>query len=497
MYKPLLFFLAVLLLTAIAYRPMEGFQNLMGINVTTSNLGTPPEMYTRSDIQKKLPVAEQGIGNIDPSPAPPSDLPSAPAGLQSKETPNPYRNPTLEPAKYIRLVAVKEDLQAFFGFQAESLRNKSDPSIQIPLTRARADLSELIDVQSVIERNPGLQSRINNKQLDDMKSNLNYLRETLNKISIDGSEGFQNYGRSISKYEEPASLKELQAFQIKVVVEIQRLGVSGTSDPLTVSRINTLTKIKNDIDDVIEKIQTGVYSRESVPVLKSDIDKSLPVLGDQNKPLPRALKNLNLPPAISSLFPGGMSPKDSEQAIQINNVLKGYMKNLFENSSWGFNFQYNSPIKHHICVNSNPNCTLKKQCSICSKIPKGLPGVLKNNCNVKGYTKSSSNGKVIRYKTNNMCTKGLPGSSEFRIFPEPKGSGMDWKKRSTEIIEQIKKRKMNPLQFGALHNNAKVSKEFSWKGYTRMLCTRLNSTADPGFAVTVGCPPEEWKGWKE
>jgi hypothetical protein len=96
-----------------------------------------------------------------------------------------------------------------------------------------------------------------------------------------------------------------------------------------------------------------------------------------------------------------------------------------------------------------------------------------------------------------MCTKGLPGSSEFRIFPEPKGSGMDWKKRSTEIIEQIKKRKMNPLQFGALHNNAKVSKEFSWKGYTRMLCTRLNSTADPGFAVTVGCPPEEWKGWKE
>ncbi len=72
---------------------------------------------------------------------------------------------------------MKEDLQAFFGFEAPALEAISDPALQIPLTRARADLSELVDVQSVIERNPGLPSRINNKQLNDIAANLRYLRD--------------------------------------------------------------------------------------------------------------------------------------------------------------------------------------------------------------------------------------------------------------------------------------------------------------------------------
>jgi len=605
MQKALLFFLALIVLLAIAYKPVEGFQNLMGARQTHCNLGTPPEMNSRlSSNQSNLPVAEQGVGNIEPSPAPPSDLPSAPTGFHAKETPNPYRNPTLEPAKYIRLVAVKEDLQAFFGFQVDSLTNKSDPSIQMPLTRARADLSELIDIQSVIERNPGLQSRINNKQLDDMKSNLNYLRKIINDTTLDvvnNSEGFKNYklkrssrnkkksrsrsrslggsrnkkksrsrsrslggsrnkkksrspsgsrnkkksrspsgsrnkkksrspsgsrnkkmsrspsgsrnkkmsrspsgsrsgsrSKSYSKgrfdNEEPATLKELQAFQIKVVVEIQRLSASGTSDPLILSRISTLTNIKNDVDDVIHKIETKVYTSKTVPIMKSDIEKSLPVLGDQTKPLPTVLKKLNLPPAISSLFPNGMSPKDSEQSVQINNIVKGYMKNLFEGASWGFNFQYDNPNAKHSRGSSRSN------------IPTGLPGV-KAKMHHSGQTNNGCQRKECQYKKkcdghhgghHNKQTQGLLGSStEFRTLREPKAGGLDWKKRSKEIIQQIKKRGLNPLQYGAISQDAIVSNDFSWRGYTRMLCMRLNATTDPGLAVTVGCPPEEWKGWKE
>ena len=191
MQKALIFLVVLLVVLALVYvRPSkEGFQTLMGVDWTSMNEGTPAALYTKLPINepKMVNITEAGVGNIQPSPPPPSDLPAAPYEQRAKENPNPYRNPTNEPAKYIRLLGVKEDLQAFFGFQAGELETSSDPSIQIPLTRARADMGELIDVQSVMERNPGLPSRITVKQLDDIQSNLNYLRAVLNDLVKSGA----------------------------------------------------------------------------------------------------------------------------------------------------------------------------------------------------------------------------------------------------------------------------------------------------------------------
>jgi hypothetical protein len=99
-------------------------------------------------------------------------------------------------------------------------------------------------------------------------------------------------------------------------------------------------------------------------------------------------------------------------------------------------------------------------------------------------------------KTDSTCTGGLPGSSINRIFPKPVSGNLNWEKRSKQIVQQIKKRGLDPLQFGAIPADAIVSDEFSWRGYTRMLCMRLNATTDPGLAVTVGCPKEDWEGWR-
>jgi hypothetical protein len=347
MVRPIVFFIFVFILIAIIYiKPTEGFTNLLGNTWTTKNAGTPSVYNNKGkDTVPSLPVAQLGVGSIEPGPPPASNLPTAPAGFNSKESPNPYRNPTNEPAKYIRILAVKEELQAFFGFQAQSLEGTSDPSTQIPLTRARADLSELIDVQSVMERNPGLASRINNKQLDDIKSNISYLQRSLSDIKANGpvTEGFKSSNKSPKAPSNPrATIRELQEFQIKLVVELKRLEVSGTSDPLTRARINNLNVIKKDIDDVIKKIETGFYKKDTVPIFKSDIRNSLPLLGNLNKPLPQLLNKFNLPPAIASLFPSGLSPRDKEQAAQINNVVKGYMKQISEGVSWGVNVNVTS-----------------------------------------------------------------------------------------------------------------------------------------------------------
>lgn len=520
MQKALYFCIALVILLILAFaKPTEGFTTLMGIKLTETNAGTPPSLYAKLPINqpKVVDIAEAGIGNVQPSPPAPGTLPSAPAPERSKETPNPYRDPSTEPAKYIRILGVKEDLQAFFGFQAFMLEQRNDPAIQIPLTRARADMGELINVQSVMERNPGLPSRINNKQLDDIQSNLQYLRDILHDLEASGAiqpqalEGFEDASDAAptastsAPDEKRATLKELQEFQVKVVIEITRLGASGTSDPVIVGRLNTLNRIKDDVDQVIEQLQSGALTPETVPIFSSDIERALPLLGKPSDPLPQVLKQTGLPPAIANLFPGGMSPKDTEQAQQINNIMKGYMNNLFEGASWGVNLS----LKY-----DNPN-VLKLQAEAAKGGPvldtepqeypltPGLPGAQPIQSNVKVVGQNPTAALVARVaestldRTSTGYEAGLPGTSMSRMLPEPKVGNLDWKQRSQEIKEQIRRRGLNPMDFGAMPDDAVVSSEFSWKGYTQMMCSRLNTTTDPGLPTTVGCPPQTWQGWRE
>ena len=699
MQKALIFILALALIIFIVFsKPKEGFTDLMGVNWSDMNKGTPKALYTDLPIKqpKVVNLAEAGVGNIQPSPPAPGTLPSAPAPQRSLETPNPYIDPTNEPAKYIRILGVKEDLQAFFGFQAFMLQERNDPSIQIPLCRARADMAELINVQSVMERNPGLPSRINNKQLNDIQANLNYLRDILHELESSGAiqpqapiEGFvnitdsgkydktnplkvymkeyfipifrqfisrmsefgipseiiKNYNEDylisfnnleamidnndpslsiiddnvitnirengkmlinmlLDNYKVPSSifapvilfeknftvedvrrliesdprtrggqsgpslgstatemkptpsmgsipptasstgnlstqyttittdrratLKQLQDFQIRVVVEIKRLQASGTSDPVINGRLNTLMRIQDDVDQVISQIQNGSLTPETVPIYASDIERALPLLGKPSDPLPTILKENNLPPAISNLFPGGLSPKDTEQAQQINNIVAGYMDNIFEGTSWGLSLdlKYDNP-------NAAKLATRKAEAEAVASIfgqtkeavqevkgqDKALSYLIRSTTTpntqgtgVPGLPGLSEKEKFVGFDpmmemqgasspnfgfTNTQFELGLPGTSINRTLPEPRIGRLDWKQRSQQIKEQIRRRGYDPKHFGALPDDANVSSDFSWRGYAQMMCMRLNTTLDPGLAETCGCPPQGWQGWRD
>jgi hypothetical protein len=865
MQKALIFILALAFILFIVFsKPKEGFTDLMGVNWTEMNKGTPKALYTNLPIKqpKVVNLAEAGVGNIQPSPPSPGTLPSAPAPQRSLETPSPYIDPTNEPAKYIRILGVKEDLQAFFGFQAFMLQERNDPAIQIPLCRARADMAELINVQSVMERNPGLPSRINNKQLNDIQANLNYLRDILHELESSGAiqpqapiEGFtsmydtnnpikvyikeylipmfnlfssktrglghrdrdgqniaddvkekaqdldiyvndrinsnpnnpeairkinemgadflnglirqfnimpnvfnpitpydqtmgingvdmlvrsvptmssresgnmiqaQKYnpsefnvpssatktfnslmpspassasqiisgvssnnqltsyllyqkdyfipvlekltlkldkfnasedikfnttmmyrsladvmqnksieellniikdrgddwniayerlneqGKIINLYIEQlkipssefaplvpyeknftvedvrrlierdprsrgrqsdsslgsttsgmsetrsmgsipptmnpstnlstqyttvttdkrASLKQLQDFQIRVVVEIKRLQASGTSDPVINGRLNTLMRIQDDVDQVISQIQNGSLTPETVPIYASDIERALPLLGKPSDPLPTILKENNLPPAIANLFPGGLSPKDTEQAQQINNVVAGYMDNIFEGTSWGLslNLKYDNPNVAKLATRKaeaeaitsvfGKKNTKKKNVQEVKGEDKALSYLIKSvtsdniqGTGVPGLPEIKDKEKFTGYDSM-MASEapvgpnfslggfemGLPGTSIDRTLPEPRIGRLDWRQRSQQIKEQIRRRGMDPKHFGALPDDANVSSDFSWRGYAQMMCMRLNTTMDPGLAETCGCPPQGWQGWRD
>ena len=74
-------------------------------------------------------------------------------------------------------------------------------------------------------------------------------------------------------------------------------------------------------------------------------------------------------------------------------------------------------------------------------------------------------------------------------------SGFDWKTRAKQICENARKMGLNPADFGCMPEGTTVSPNFSWRGYARMICNRLQTHYYTGTDVACGCPPINWPGW--
>jgi hypothetical protein len=85
---------------------------------------------------------------------------------------------------------------------------------------------------------------------------------------------------------------------------------------------------------------------------------------------------------------------------------------------------------------------------------------------------------------------------ENKLTPAGAPAKFDWKKKSAEICDEIRKRGLNPKDFGCMNPSKVTSQDFSWRGHARMVCTRLLTTPDPGLPETCGCPPQSWPGWR-
>lgn len=64
-------------------------------------------------------------------------------------------------------------------------------------------------------------------------------------------------------------------------------------------------------------------------------------------------------------------------------------------------------------------------------------------------------------RTDSTFDSGLPGTSVSRTLPEVEVGKLDWKQRSQQIKEQIRRRGLDPTMMGALPDDAIVSDDFS------------------------------------
>jgi hypothetical protein len=459
--------------------------------------------------------------NVKPSDLPGS-LPIAPYEQIAAMSPLPYQDTTLIKANRQQLVSMLELLKGFLAFEAQEISERSDPTIQLPLNTARADFRTLQAEVEVLNRNPGLQPTITLSHLNEIASNLSYLQREVRLIGAAGPiqgpiyeftqpvqvkggalEGFVDAttgtttstttgtttstttgtttdtatGTTTGTTTQDASKQvatpdELKEFVSKLQAEIIRLSASGTTDPIVNARIVALTNLKSNIQTILDQVYMKALLPSEIPVMKADIDKAFPTIQDINQPIPEIIKRLGLPPWLANLLPANIQ-NDPAITRQINKLIDNYADTVVNGLSASFAVKYTSPRQVEQAK--------ARQSTLCKT---GFPSMadLDNVSNAK-FTPCGGERAVTDPLAQRPTEEGR-GPAHF-----------DWKNRSKEIAEQIKKRGLNPSDFGVMKQNEKVSKDFSWKGYAYMMCTRLQATMDPALPETCGCPPMDWKGW--
>ena len=524
-------FVLILVLLGIAYAvsnpSLEGFRNDNSLNMPTKPYGMPNSCPKGTSI---TPVSnlDRSIDATKVKPySMPGDLPVAGYQQIGAMSPLPYQDTTLIKANRRQLISLLELLKGFLAFEAQELSEKSDPSIQLPLQTARSDLLVLQREVEVQNRNPGVQSTITMTNLNEMSSNLAYLQQQVRLIGAAGSlqgpvnqftEGFYNTttvtvpapttaatatapapttvsipltgtttgtsgttttatattgtataGTATATTSTPApipvpaTMEDLKKLLSNVQGQINKLSASGTNDPVTKQRISGLTGIQSYVKGIIEQLTSGTLFPGDVPIMKSDIDRAFKVVSTPNSSIADALSILG----IANGLPG--NPKAMSQ---LHTLINKYADQIINGVSATFQVKYTSPNE----------LGLAKAVSSIDKT--GFPSAADLN--------NVSNAKFM------PVDSGAPVTDRLAALPINGGRGpahFDWKQRAKEIEDQVKKRGLNPADFGITPIKT-ASSEFSWKGYAKMICTRLQATMDPALPVTCGCPPMDWNGWR-
>ena len=471
------------------------FTTIRGTTEGFDPLGNPPEhkvLIPSSKIPVSVPPANATKEANVKAHELPGQLPVAPYGQIAAMSPLPYQDTSLIKANRHQMVSLLEMLKGFLAYEAQSISERSDPSIQLPLSTARSDFHLLQSEVDVLNRNPGIQPNVTLMQLNEMISNMEFLKRAARLAGSAGAiqgpideftkEGFESMQDSPANSVVPATLSDLQDFTGRIQGEILRLSASGTTDPIMNSRVNALTKMKADIATIIEQVQKGIMTELEIPIMKSDIDKSLPILGKPSEPLPQIIKEAQLPAGLANMLPSNIQ-KDPDTTKQIGSLMDKYAQQFVNGLSASFNISYSPPSSK-----KGTGDLLKDERKRSSK----------STVDKTGFPSSAD----LNNAGGNPMMKGAgPSMNTDLLAPTPQDAGrgpshFDWKERSRQIEDQIKKRGLKESDYGIMKRGTKVSEDFSWKGYARMICTRLQATMDPALPETCGCPPMDWKGWR-
>jgi hypothetical protein len=289
---------------------------------------------------------------------------------------------------------------------------------------------------------------------------------------------------TVTTADRKATKAELEEFKARLYGELTRLYSTGAQDDITKARLSSIEKIYSYVTDTLYKIDTKKIKIEDVNIMKSSIDTAFKALDNKSDSLPTIMQQSTIPSWLNNLLAGG-SADDPETKQQIADALGNYANNFANNFSWSIDLglDYTSPAKE------------KAMASYYNS--RGAEG--------RGNSAAVNSGLNLNYSSNGdgVTPDGsAPGTvtDEYGRQPGERCAGdaarFDWKKRGREICSAIKARGLEPADYGCMPDGVTVSADFSYKGYAKMVCHRVSANYDPGFGYLVGCPPQDWQGWR-
>lgn len=427
-----------------------------------------------------------GPDDVQPYAPPTFSLLSPPPGGVAVVNSLPYKDPAQEKAPFSRIKNLLETAYGFVRNEAPEIEKSSNPALMLPLTTLRGDIQRLKDEVSVLSQNPGIESTLTQSDVDDMEANLSYLQkrwrlQTDNKTSI---EGFQDVsGNDMS---EKATLNDLKDVAIKLQVEITRLSALSATDPLISNRISKLSLIATEIEGIISKVENGTMTVDMIPVTKENYNSFLPLIMNPNSKLPSTLKSADLSPSLASLLPAWLIGDISGSELTTY-VVNNYLDTFFNGLSWDMRLNYTAQRLKEV-ADAKEKAT--------ENTLDGLKVTLENTRLMQANEAATQGGAApTDYRGQFASATSELGNTTTTNTSSP-ASAFDWQERSKQICAAIEKNGYEPGDFGCMSEDASVGANFSWRGYARMICTRVGTLYDPGAPQSCGCPPVEWSGWR-
>lgn len=488
---------------------MEG---LLFIGLLAFIIITVALVYPRSPLEKEgfVPLAIPTPGppaqpvdagaSAKPYNPPTADILTAPYGDTSDVTSRPFQDPSHDKATYARLNEILQDLNAFHDFEMEKLQDKSDPAVALPLGVFKGDRQRLADEVAFLNRNPGLQSTLTIAQANEIRVNLTYLQKKARYLSdgivdppIGMSVSVEGFEDATGAPSAKATATELQDASTRIAIEIARLQASGTTDPVFQTRVNILSKINQQLQTVITQLNNKTLLPADVPVLKKDLQNFLPALTDPSKPVVKFLDSIQAPTSLANLFPsyeGG----DISGAQLANAIFKQYGDAMFKGLSWDLNLKYTSQ-NDLLASQAAAKKAQAQQLPFEQQFQLAQPSTVKPRGAFESAISQLQRERQGQGQGQNKVVRSSPGIRPE--LPTPETAKFDWKARGSQICEAIRMRGLDPSDFGCMKDMSKVGEDFSWRGYSKMVCNRLQTTMDSGLPETCGCPPVKWPGWRQ
>ena len=301
-------------------------------------------------------------------------------------------------------------------------------------------------------------------------------------------------------------ISEMRNLINKIDATISRLSSGGTTDPVVVARVTVLQAIKKKVVDILNEVISSARREADIPIRKDDYNEFLKTIADTSSPLQ---KLFGADSSIAALFPA-YSDGDVDGAKFAQNLFDKYSDMLFKGISWDVNVRYTSPAEQTLAnsiVDTITQYVKNPNINATANILSAYDINTSNNAfsQVMGTYSNGYNGNVFTDLTSKYLGTNAPVASDPKYLGVPTRSNMtftnnaspfDWQERATFICDSIKKRGLNPKDFNCLRPDEYVSDDFSWRGYAKMVCTRLGTSMDTGLPEVCGCPPLTWSGWK-